>query len=416
MSYRVTTYYLYNNASTDMARLQSQINRSNEQISSGKSVLSPSDDPVASARILQLDNEINQANQYQKNITLVDSRLKQEEGVLQAVEEVIDRVRELAVKAGNSAVLTSSEREAIAVEVQERFEELVDLMNSKDGSGEYLFSGFAGDTEPFQQSAGGGIVYKGDEGQRMLQISSSSYVASSDSGKDAFVSIDSSVTSFFTSAGEANRGNATISSGFTLDQEALDAYYPEDVVIVFENPLDVSPAQSNFSVVRESDGRVIDGLEHIPFTNGDTIEVAGVQVQITGEPKAGDRFTIETSNKQALTTTIEKFNYALTEISDSAEYADAYASLIAETLDNLDNAIDNLSSVRAKVGARLNTTETTQNMHADNILAAQSIQSQLSDLDYAAAVSTLEMQTFVLEATQSAFVKISSLSLFNYIS
>jgi flagellar hook-associated protein 3 FlgL len=400
-----------------MMRLQSQLNRTQEQVSTGKRMLSPSDDPVGSARVLQLDQEINLLSQYERNITLLESRLEAEEGVLNGITEVVQRVRELAVQAGNAAVYSTQERVTIAQEIEQRVKELYDLMNSKDGSGEYIFSGFAGDTQPFQESSGGGYSYHGDEGVRYLQISRTITLASSDSGKDAFLNIPANEPSFFTSANSQNKGNppGVISAGITKDQEKLNDFFPDDAVITFENELDVSPPVSNFTVRRKSDGRVIDNLENVTYSQGAPIEFAGMSVNITGLPKPGDKFIVESSNKQGLLVTTEKLSFALNNFGDSPEFTEVYDKAIFDTLSNLDSAIGNISQVRARVGARLNTTETTMNQHADNKLAAQDIRADIRDLDYAEAISRLQLEGFVLQAAQQSFAKVTSQNLFDFI-
>lgn len=414
---RVSSYWIFQRPVNDMMQLQAQLNRTQEQVSTGRKMLSPADDPVGSARVLQLDQEIALLTQYERNITLLDSRLEAEEGVLQGVTQVIQRVRELTVQAGNAALYTTTERQSIAEEISQRVKELFDLMNSKDGSGEFIFSGFSGKTQPFVLNPGGGYGYDGDEGVRFLQISRTITLASSDSGKAAFVDIPSEVNSFFTSASSLNRGNpaGVISAGITLDQSKLDAFFPENAVITFENELDVNPPRPNFTVRQKSDGRIIEGLENVSFVPGGPIQFAGMSMNITGQPKPGDKFIVDSSAKQGLLTTMQKLDFALRNYSEAPEFSAAYDKAIFDALSNLDNGLDNVAQIRAKVGARLNTTETTTGQHADNKLAAQSIRADIRDLDYAEAISRLQLEGFVLQAAQQSFARVTQTSLFDFI-
>jgi flagellar hook-associated protein 3 FlgL len=417
MSDRISTYWIYQRPVNDMLELQSNLNKTQEQISTGKRILTPSDDPVGASRVLQLNQEIALMDQYERNITLLDARLEQEEGVLGAVEDSVARIRELAVKAGNAGVLTGSDRQTIAAEIRERVDEMVDLMNSKDGSGEYLFAGFSGNTKPFVENPGGGYGYKGDEGVRFLQVSQTITLASSDSGKDVFMDIPADKTSFTAYANPNNTGNPTgiVSAGITLDQEKLDAFYPEDAVITFENPLDVDPAEQNFTVRRKSDGRVLAGMQNVTYDPGSPIQVGGMSVNITGNPSPGDQFIVESSNKQGVLTTFEKFLFALENYPPGTGFDEAYDANISQTLNNLDNTIDNVSQVRARIGARMNTSESVMNQHADNKLAARDIKSTIEDLDFAEAVSRLQMESFILQAAQQSFAQTSRLSLFDFL-
>ncbi|MBU2862935.1 flagellar hook-associated protein FlgL [Reinekea forsetii] len=417
MADRVSSYWIYQRPVNDMMTLQANLNRTQEQLSTGKKLLSPSDDPVGAARVLQLDQEIALLDQYERNITLLDSRLEAEESVLNGITSTIQRVRELTVQAGNAAVYSTSERIAIGEEISQRVKEMYDLMNSKDGGGEYIFSGFAGDQQPFVKNPGGGYSYQGDEGVRFLQISRSITIASSDSGKDAFLDVDANVPSFFTSASSENRGNppAVISAGITVDQEALNDFFPENAVITFNNELDVDPPGPNYTIRQKSDGRPVDTFENVPYTPGASIQFKGINVNVTGKPYPGDKFVIETSPKQGLLVTTEKLEYALNNFSDAPEFSDAYDEAIFNTLENLDAALEKVALVRARIGSRLNTTETTMNQHADNKLAAQDIRSSIRDLDYAEAISRLQLEEFVLQASQQTFAKVTSQSLFDFI-
>ncbi|MEJ2044564.1 MAG: flagellar hook-associated protein FlgL [Reinekea sp.] len=412
---RVSTYWIYNRPINDMLKLQAQLNRTQEQVSSGVGMLTPADDPVGAARVLQLDQEISQISQYERNVTLIESRLTSEESVLDGVTTVLQRVRELTVKAGNAAILTTEDRRSIGQEIEQRVDELYDLMNSKDGSGEYIFAGFRGNHQPFIENIGGGFSYQGDEGVRYLKVSSTITLASSDSGKEVFLDIPANEPSFFTYGNNQNTGNGYISAGITADQEALNEFFPENAVITFNNELDIDPASPNFTVRRKSDGHVIEGFENIPFQVGATISVAGMSVTIAGNPNPGDQFIIETSGKQSILTTTEKLNYALSNYTDAPEYSEIYDHAIFNTLENIDFAIDNISQIQSRIGSRLNITETTLEQHADNKLAAQDIRADIRDLDYAEAVSRLQMEQFVLQAAQQSFAAVTQTSLFDFI-
>lgn len=418
MADRISTYWMFTQPVSNMTRLQSQMNVTQQQLSTGLRILTPADDPVGAARVLQLDQDIALTEQYERNIILLEARLTEEESTLDAVQESLDQIRELAVQAGNAGVLTDSDRLAIAQEVEERVNELYDLMNSKDGAGEYLFAGFSGSTQPFQRNEAGGYSYDGDEGVRYLQVSSTITLPSSDSGKDIFMDIPGAETSFSSYANPLNEGNpiGRISAGITVDQEALDEFYPHDVVITFENPRDIDPAEPNYTVRRKSDGRVIDNMQNVPYVTGDEISVAGMSVRLTGAPAPGDQFVVETSSKQGILTTAEKFLYTLESYPPGTGFDDVYDANIEATLNNIDNAMENISQVRARIGARLNVTEAVTDQHADSKLAAKDIRSKIRDVDWVEAVSRLQMESITLQAAQQSFAQTSQLSLFNFIS
>ncbi len=91
------------------------------------------------------------------------------------------------MQAGNGG-LDASDKNALATELAQREDELLNLLNSRDASGKYLFSGSQGDTQPFVRNPDGTYSYNGDEGQREVQIASSTFIAISDNGKILFES------------------------------------------------------------------------------------------------------------------------------------------------------------------------------------------------------------------------------------
>ncbi|PXC08568.1 flagellar hook-associated protein 3, partial [Pseudomonas aeruginosa] len=127
--------------------------------------LTPADDPVGAVQLLQLNQEQALNSQYKSGITAAKNSLQQEETILNSVGTVIHRIREIAVQAGNGG-LDASDKNALATELAQREDELLNLLNSRDASGKYLFSGSQGDTQPFVRNPDGTYSYNGDEGQR----------------------------------------------------------------------------------------------------------------------------------------------------------------------------------------------------------------------------------------------------------
>lgn len=282
---RVSTSQIYNIASLGMSKAQSEIVKTEEQIATGKRVLSPADDPVAAANILLLNQNIARTEQYKKNVDIADNSLSLEETNLQSIVELMQRMRELGVKAGNTAVLTAADYQSLAAEVDTRISELMNLQNTRNAAGQYIFAGYKADTQPFVNNGGGNYSYHGDEGQLFLQASGSVSVAVSDSGKKLFVDIPSSHNTFNTSASSANRAvpAAIISVGEVIDQEVFDQFYPEDMVITFNAPSAAAvPPAANYTITERSTGKVL--VANATYTKGEAIDVNGVRLSISGSP------------------------------------------------------------------------------------------------------------------------------------
>jgi flagellar hook-associated protein 3 FlgL len=531
---RVSTSQIYDIATISMRNSQNAVIKTQEQIATGKRILTPADDPVAATTILQIKEELARTQQYNKNIDIAENNLALEETTLKGVMTLVQRMQELAVAAGNTAVMTSADYQALAAEVESRIQELTSLQNTRNASGQYIFSGYQGDVQPFTVDGAGQVTYHGDEGQLRLQASSTVTVAVSDSGRRLFMDIPSAHNTFVTSAAASNRAAppASISIGQVYDQDAFDAFFPENLVITFNDPNSVSPPGSNFTVSERGTGRQL--LVNQPYTTGQAIEVAGIRFSITGAPtspaaanlpfspaaavdfslapasvtvtvggvsetlildrnvtssadllaalgssvdtvvgsgasenanklarlglvldpvrglvspnganvtlrngsaavdtvtglstqgagvtstngRAGDSFFVNSTNKEPLLGTLSRFAQAMREVKDTPESKKELAEIVARTLANLTNAVTRISSVQGEIGARQNTLESARDLNLDTDLFSKRVLGQLEDLDVAEASTRLAMESFVLSAAQQSFVKVSQLTLFNFI-
>lgn len=402
---RISTQQIFERGLQQIQDVTAQQQKTQMQLSTGKKVLTPADDPVASTRILELNQELVLNGQYQRNIELADGRLKLQDSTLSGISNVMQRIRELAVTAGNGA-LSVDDLGSIADEVEERLDQLAGMLNSQDANGEYLFAGYQGETQPFVQNVSGAYVYQGDEGKRMVQIDATVTIASTENGKEIFQDVEARSNTFYTRASASNAAMppAQISTGQINDQDVYDAFYPEDLVVTFNTP-------SDFTITERSTGRVV--LANAAYQSTAPIVVNGVQFNITGDPVAGDTFEVNSSAKQGVLTTVEKFIYTLRNFDSTASGRDVFEQGVADTIANLDNAETSLLAARGQIGARLNTIETTSEQLKDVELLTQQFLTDLESVDYAEAVSLLSLQQFTLEAAYSSYAQITSLTLFD---
>jgi flagellar hook-associated protein 3 FlgL len=411
---RLSTLQSFNKGLNSILDNQSQVNKTQQQVSTGRRVLTPADDPIAATKILQLQQDQALRDQFGKNMTGAEGRLSLEETQLSGITDNLTRLKELTVKAGDGSQ-TITDRQAIAAEITQLLGSTVDLMNSKDAGGEYLFGGFKGGTEPFQKNESGRYDYAGDEGQRFLSIASSTTVATGDNGKNLFVDVKAADNSFTTVVSPLNQGTAIVNPGFVVDEEAYAEFYPEDLVITFNADTAISPPGPNYTIRQASDGRVVDGMEAQGYQSGDNIVVAGLVVKISGEPEPGDEFLANSSEKQSITDTIYRLMDGLNNLEDNPEDSATLNNLLEDTLNNLAFAQSSISQVRSEVGARLNVIQNTESLAADVDIVSKTVLSKLSDVDFAEAVSRLSLQSFLLETAQQSYAKIQNLSLFNQI-
>ncbi|MDH4656356.1 MULTISPECIES: flagellar hook-associated protein FlgL [unclassified Pseudomonas] len=412
---RISTIQQYNNGVSGLQRNYANVTRTQEQISTGNRILTPADDPVASVRLLQLDQQQGVLDQYASNLTAAKNSLTQEEVTLNSVNTVLQRVRELAGEAGNGA-LSAEDRRSIAAELEEREDELLSLMNTRNSRGEYLFAGFQGKTQPFVRNADGSYSYEGDEGQRKLQIASSLQLAISDNGKRVFQNVINAGRLDSTLTTSPAGSTLTPSAALVQDEVSFSGTPPfpdAGVQIVFGNP---NASSYEIFELGTTTPVLASGAIDADVSTSDQVVFRGVNIKFDGLAVGGETLEITPQpnrQKQGILDTIATLRRALESTPDTPTGNRQVRDSVAEALLNLDNGITVVDSVRGDIGARLNVMESTQTDNEDVTLVNQAVQAELRELDYAEALSRLSFQSIILEAAQQSYMKISSLNLFN---
>ena len=393
---------------------QQRLSETQRQVASGNQILKPSDDPVGTSELLNLRQSTESTEQYQENAKAAKNRLNTEEGVLQGVTNLLQRTRELAVKGANGSQ-TNETRGYIAAEIRQRIDELAGLANSKDGAGDYLFAGSKGTTKPFVEKAGGGYQYQGDQTARELQIGAGRRIADGDPGSEVFQLIRNGNGSFMAEPDAANSGTGVVKSTSVVDQ-----YRPTNTdlttngyKIEFDGNggyeiLEWDPDAGPAAWVQQASGT---------YTEGEPIEygAGGFRVEVTGEPSNGDTIRVKASKYQDIFTTLENLASALEQPVHTAEQHAELENAVNRSIGDIDQGLDNIMVVRSSLGARLNAVESQEYVNDDYLLQSQEIMSSIEDLDYAEAVTRLNMQMAGLDAAQKAYMKVQGLSMFNYL-
>jgi len=308
---RISTLSIYGNATSQLNSLQSALARTQMQLSTDRRILTPADDPVASARALEVSQAREMNSQYATNRASARSSLSAVENALHNTGNLLQDIQVLAVSAGNGSMLPQ-DRLAIATELEGRLENLLGVANSTDGAGGYLFSGYKATTQPFTRTPDG-ADYQGDQGQRQLQVASARKMPLSASGSAVFENNPTGNGSFQTQAQALppNQGSAIISSGLVIDR--AQANLGRDYKLSFSVST-TTPPVTTYSVVdttTSATGVPVPGQTDITYDPGKAITFGGLSFDITGEPADGDVFTVKPSEKQSVFTTVTDLIAAL---------------------------------------------------------------------------------------------------------
>lgn len=406
---RISTAETFRSNIESITDAQRFLNRTQDQLATGKKILQPADDPVAAAQVTSLNNDLARIADYQSNTDRALATLSFAEDAVGGAEEALLRVRDLLLRSQNP-VLNAQDREPLAAEVEGILQQLVALGNTQNADGEYIFGGFASKTQPYEL-VGGAVVANsfGDVGVRNINIADGIQIQVSDPGTEVFYAPPGNGT-FAVAADPTNTGRSYISG--TTASTNFDQ--TQDYSLSFtESP----PGSGTFnytvtgSVTGSWSGSFSEG-EEIVF--GDPGQEGSVKV--VGIPADGDTFQI-TSNG---TTTKSLFDVVVgiknaLEASDSpAERAIADTAL-NDALQSVDQNLAQLSLTRTSLGVRLNRVEDQANLNSSFNLQLRKTVSSLEDIDYAETISALQLQLTALQAAQQTFVKTTGLTIFDYL-
>ena len=461
---RVATVTIYNSGTIGMSNLQDQQTKLQNQLSTGRRMLTPADDPIASARALKVTEADGLANQFTTNAKSATSSLNVSESTMNQLTTLIQNVQQLAINAGNPTQI-SADKNALNNELLGDYQQLLALSNQTDGNGLYLFSGFQGSTKPFTETTFGQVTYNGDDGQRLVQVSSSRNLPVSEAGSDIFQRVKNGNGTFATAYNPANTGSGIVSPGEVVDPTkwANSAGNTQDFRIDFNvipDPNDATKTITNYDII---DNRTtlpgtatpnpnynhsmidsydytggprpsVPGVNSYPrtYTPGGDIEFKqlageatplvanwdfGVKTSVSGTPKTGDSFTLQASQNVDIFNTFSQLSAALTSYkTDSVGNGQAaFQNQLNTVVSNLANALSNVLTHQSYQGSRMNELDAVQSTNSDLDLQYNKTLSTLQDLDYTKAISDFSQNQTLLQAAQQSFAAVQGLSLFKYI-
>ena len=399
---RTSTPLQFNRSLNGVMSLQGKIQQYQLQIATGKRLMTAADDPVAAAQTLNIGERLTALEQFTRNANLVDLRLSDQETALSNSTNLLQRTRELILQ-GKSRSLSTDDRRFLAAEVRQRFDELVQLANTRNASGEYIFAGTAVDTVPFSVNPAGAGGFNRNEDVRQLSISEGRALSEGFSGAEAFMGVRNGNGTFVMDVAGTNTG-----TGRLINDTLINAagYVPHDFRIQFT-------AADTFDVVNDTTGATV--LSAQTYAPGSAITFNGLSVAVTGTPAAGDSFTVTPSDNQSLFATVRNVIDAMEQDPTSPAIAAQQTFALDRALSDIDQGMNRLIALRAAVGARQNTIESQVKTNEDLAMQLKTVRSHLEDADPVEAISELARQTQALEAAQQAFVKVQSLSLFNFL-
>jgi flagellar hook-associated protein 3 FlgL len=394
---RISTVGFQNDALAQMQALEADISQTQSQLSTGLQLQNAADNPAGMAQVNELNVQLSASQQYVTNGQAATANMTLEEQALTEATNLLQSAQSLAVQANNTS-LSASERQNIAAQLQQQLQQLVGIANSTDSNGNYLFGGYASSAQPFAQS-GNSVSYSGADAVDQIQISADQRISGGDSGASVFMNIPAGNGTFTTAAAAGNTGTASIDAGSVTNAAA---WVPGTYSITFTSP-------TQYQVTNSADTVVASGT----YASPGTIAFDGVQVTVSGTPATGDTFTVAPAGTASAFSTLSSL---ISTLNSTTLNAGQLTTQISGALEQIGSAITNIDNVQASVGARLDAITSSQSTAQSEQTDLQTSISQLSDVDYAAAVTQLNTEEVGLQAAQESYASLSKLSLFNYLS
>jgi flagellar hook-associated protein 3 FlgL len=398
MSGRVSNTSRYESAVATLQRRQSEMSEAQLQMTSGKRVNRPSDDPTAAARAERAFIAQQRIESAQRSVSVSRNAMALTESALGRAGDLLQTAREKLIGAGNGSYSTA-ERSAIAEDLVALRGQLFALANQTDGSGGYIFGGQGANLPPFVDAAGG-VLFAGTGGQG--QLSASEQMPTSVDGQAVWLSARSGNGVFVTAAAAGNTGSGFIDAGGVTDPTALTG---ASYAIVFS----VAGATTTYAVEMNGAPTGQTG-NYIP---GGAITVDGMTFDVGGAPANGDRFDITPS--AADMDPFEALDRAIATLRDPNATRGATTQAVASGVRDVDAVMSHFSAARSVAGAALSRLDAIQSRNEDRDLWAKSVQSDAEDLDMVQAVSDFQNKQTSYQAALQSYAMVQRMSLFDYL-
>lgn len=402
---RLSTNWMFQQSLSSMLDRQGAVNAAQNEVTSGKRINLPSDDPGGAAQVVSLDHILAGTAQYASNIDAADTRLSTESNTLISFNSLLDQARSLAVQ-GIDGTLSASDRKDMATQLVQIRAQLVQLANTTDANGNALFAGTSTTTAPFALDADGTVSYHGNGTAQMSAIGNDLRLRNSDPGDALFMDLAAGNGSFVASAGSGNTGTLLVGATSVSDSgawQAATAAGPVNYSISFD-------AAGNWTATDANNGGAV--VATGSYQDGGSISFNGLSIALSGTPADGDTVSVASGQTQDVFSTLGRMIDAL---GDDTIGDTRLGNVMSRQIESIDRAQDSVLSTQTDVGGRLDRLTQQKATYADLTLTYQTTLSNVQGADMPSAISQLLLQSTALQASQQTFAKVQAMSLFNYL-
>jgi flagellar hook-associated protein 3 FlgL len=386
---RLSTDTIFSSGAMAIDQRQTEMLATQLQLSTGKRINSPADDPSGASTVATLGDSVGQLGQFASNQSQATSLLNQGQSTLQQFNNALQSARQVLVQAGDGSY-TDSERSDLAASLQGLLEQMMTLANTGDGNGGYLFAGSKQGAAPFTQT-GSTFNYQGDSMAPAVEVATGRSMQTKATGDSVFMNIPQGNGSFVTAAGNGNTGSGVIDPGAVTNPSLLTG---DHYTIAFA----AGGSAGTYTVTDTTLGTTVASGNYADPT---TLSFGGMSINISGAPGQS---------------TLQQFNNALqTPTSGNSQAAAQFTTTRLAAMASFDQAMNHVSIVQAGYGSKINSLAAFGQVNTEQTTSAKSRLSTVQDVDYAKAATALSEQQMSYQAALQSYSMVSKLSLFNYL-
>ena len=417
---RISTHEFLLGSLNDMLAQQQNVNQLNREIATGETMLDAGSDPGGAAQVIGFANQIGALKYDAANGQAATQNLQVGMSALQQVSTLLLQLRQTATAAANGTA-TSSDRQAYVNNAKALQQQLIQLANTQNANGGYLFAGSRSNGPAFSVLPSGKVVFNGDNATNQVQIAPSLNITSTVSGQNIFMNVAAGAQGVTVSAAAGNAGTAYAVAQGLINPPQVSA------ASLAGTQYDVSFAAGSGSSLtyQVTSGHGAPGSAGYNATSGvvasggyipnSDLSFGGIQVQVSGTPVAGDSFAVRPGATTSLFQTVQDLAAALALPQDTgAEKAQAQQAL-QNVIADINGAQTGILSAQATLGTSLSEIQSVQNQTSTQSANANTAIANLQSANLPQVLAAYSEGLTALQAAQLSFAKLQNLTLFQYI-
>jgi flagellar hook-associated protein 3 FlgL len=377
---------------------QRELAQAQQQLSSGKRVALPSDDPSAMARAERALAGLKRAETSQRAVDASRIAMTQTEQALADAGGLLQDVRDALVAAGDASY-SDAERKSLAEKLRGLRTQLLAVANRSDGAGTFLFGGQGAAQAPFVD-APGGVQYAATSGQSVTEPGTGLPLTTD--GQAIWLSARTGNGVFETRAG-AGVAQAWIDPGQVTDPSAITGS-------TYTVKFSVAAGTTTYAILKDGLPTAVTAAAYV---DGQNIAIDGMSFRVHGAPANGDNFQCKPATPTL--TVFDALDKAVADLGQSGQTGAQRTQANSDNLRNLDAVMQPLQSARSLAGEYLNRIDSETSRIDDLKLARKAERSAAEDLDMVQAISAFQAQQTGYDAALKSYSMVQRLSLFQYL-